>query len=201
MIVSITWHWDESHAKIRRVNEKFPRTPLAQSKVSSSFIHPLEDDATTHLALNSSLTNLVSFLAPGKTVKGFHFAQSAFAVRQTKTFVFSWPVVLMANVLWPMESTVVLESMSYKTTVSSIAITSLSVKESFTCSRLACSTYAISLSIGFSRSFWDSVVLRHIHNLCLVITICTHPMFCRDCLRKFYFLSILLACRVAFAYN
>ena len=127
--VALVWLFPsrDTHAKIRRVNEKFPKTPPAQSKVSSSFIHPLEDDATTHLALNSSLTNLVSFLAPGKTVKGFHFVQSAFAVRKTETFVFSWPVVLMANVLWPMESTVVLESMSYKTTVSSIAITSLSV--------------------------------------------------------------------------
>ena len=101
---------------------KFPRTLLTQSKVSSSFILPLEDDATTHLALNSSFSNLVSLLAPGKTIKGFHFVQSAFAVRQTETFVVSWPVVFMATVLWQMESTVVLESMSHKTAVSSSAI-------------------------------------------------------------------------------
>ena len=122
LIVSITWHLNESHAKIRQMNEKFPRTLLNRSKVSSSFILPLEDDATTHLALNSSFSNLVSLLVLGKTIKGFHFVQSAFALRQTETFVFSWPVVFMAIVLWPMESTVVLESMSHKTAVSSSAI-------------------------------------------------------------------------------
>ena len=43
-------------------------------------------------------------------------------------------------------------------------------------SRLACNTYAISLLISFSGSFWDSVVLHRIHNPCLVMNFCTHPM-------------------------
>ena len=60
LTASIMWHLNESHTKIRRVNENFPRTLLTQSRVSSSFIHPLEDDATTHLALNSTLSTLIS---------------------------------------------------------------------------------------------------------------------------------------------
>ena len=66
--------------------------------------------------------------------------------------------------------------MSCQTAVSSIAIMSLSLYENFTRSRLACNTYAISLSISFSRSFWDSVVFRRIHNPCLVMNFCIHPM-------------------------
>ena len=72
-----------------------PRTLLTQSRVSSSFIHPFEDDTTTHLALNSSFSTLVSLLAPGKTIKGFNFVPSAFAVKQTEPLsshdqLFSW---------------------------------------------------------------------------------------------------------------
>ena len=65
-------------------------------------------------------------LAPGKTMKGLSFVPSAFAVKQTDTFVFSWPDVFMFIVFLPIESTVVLESMSCQTAVSSIAIMSLS---------------------------------------------------------------------------
>ena len=55
---------------------------------------------------------MVSLLALGKTIKGFNFVPSAFAVKQTEIFVFSWPAVFMAIVLKPMESTVVFESIS-----------------------------------------------------------------------------------------
>ena len=64
--------------------------------------------------------------------------------------------------------------LAIQTAVSSSPI--MSLYENFTRSRLASNTYAISLSISFSGSFWDSVVLCPMHNPCLVMNFCTHPM-------------------------
>ena len=45
--LSKTWHLNESQASIHLVNENWPKTPLTQETISSSFIHPLIEDTTT----------------------------------------------------------------------------------------------------------------------------------------------------------
>lgn len=58
--------------------------------ISSSFIHPLIEDATTHFVLNSSFSTFDTLLALGKMMNGFSLVPSPFAAKCTETFVFSW---------------------------------------------------------------------------------------------------------------
>ena len=133
LMLSVMRPSNESQANIRRENENSPNTPCTlaceqatctHSRVSSSFIHPFTE-ATKHLFLNSSLSCFVSLLAPGKKINGLRFVQSAFAAKQTETLDFSCPVVFSRIDFSPTLSTVVLDSISCQTAVSSMAIMSL----------------------------------------------------------------------------
>ena len=89
LTLSNTWHLNESQASIRLVSENWPKIPLTQETVSSSFIHPLIEDPTAHFVLNSSFRAFHSLLAPGKTMNGFSLVPSPSAAKHTETFVFS----------------------------------------------------------------------------------------------------------------
>ena len=65
-----------SQANKRFLKENIPKTCLRNFKTSSSFIQPFEDDAKAHRFLNS----LFSTAASQKTIRGFNFVPSAFAV-------------------------------------------------------------------------------------------------------------------------
>ena len=69
-----------SQANKRFLKENIPKTCLRNFKTSSSFIQPFEDDAKTHRFLNSLFSTAASRLAPWKTIRGFNFVPSAFAV-------------------------------------------------------------------------------------------------------------------------
>ena len=77
-----------SEAKSFFQREKEPITLFRYSKVSSSFIQPFEDDATTQQCLKFSHNAAASRLAPWKTTNRFIFVLSAFAVKQTLTHTF-----------------------------------------------------------------------------------------------------------------
>ena len=75
--------------------------------------------------LRSSFSAFDPLLAPGKAMNGISLVTSPSAVK-LKLFFFSWPVVFNRIVLSPVLSTVVLDTISCYTAVSSIAMISLS---------------------------------------------------------------------------
>ena len=76
------------------MKENDPITFLKYANLNSSFIQPFGDDVTTHRCLYYLLNVVASFLAPWKTMTGFNFMLSAFAVKHMMGFAFSLPVTL-----------------------------------------------------------------------------------------------------------
>ena len=124
LMLSVMWHL--------RVLSQHPTSKweLAQYSLhlvtSQVFIHPsVYRRGYIALIFKLLIKLLVSLLAPGKTINGFSFIPSAFAVKQTETLDFSCPVVFSQIEFSPALSTVVLDSISCQTAVSSMAIMSL----------------------------------------------------------------------------
>ena len=128
--------------------------------VRSSFIHPFVLEATDHRDLNSLCEILYSCSAPAKTINNFSFVLPPFTVRHTETWTFSCFVFFKAACLAPACLTVMNETISFHTDVSSIAMSELSLKQNCFCKNQTCIMYLASFSISFSDgSFWAVVVL------------------------------------------
>ena len=107
-------------------------------------------------------------------MKGFNLVPSAFLVRQTETRILSCPVDFMGTSLKPVFSTVVLNTISFQTDVSSIAKMSPSWKLNCFWIRRTCITYATIRSTIYNGSFWAAVVFLLRENSCLRINFSHH---------------------------
>ena len=89
--------------------------------VSSSFIQALPELLTTEQDLNSSSSDLESLLAAWKTTNGFKLGPSVLAAKQSTHHTFFMSSCFQTDFA-PCLSIAVLDTMSFQTDLSSIAI-------------------------------------------------------------------------------
>ena len=115
--------------------------------VSSSFIQAFPELLTTQQDLKSSSNDLDSLLDTQKTTNGFNLVPSALAAKHTLTIHFPCPVVFKQADFAPCLLIVVLDTMSFQTDVSFIAV----ILEGYLYlieSLQACKMYRTNLSIN-----------------------------------------------------
>lgn len=114
------------------------------------------------------MKKLLSLSASLNTMKGFYLLPSAFPVKQTNTRTLSWPANLIGTSFDQIISTVVLQTMLFQTTVSSMTMMSESWKLNCFNAR-ALHRKLFYWSFRIFMSFWAVAVflLREIPCLCM----------------------------------
>ena len=142
---SFIWASKVYKAKSLFWKEKKPITLFKYSKVRSSFIQPFEDDAIAQQCLKFLFNAAVFCLTPWKTMKGFIFIPSAFAVKQTLTLTFSLPLNFLNT-----------RGISFAPVALTVMFTQFGGQVLFVLSLRICITYPTSLPVA--KGFYETSI-------------------------------------------